>query len=103
MVCTCRGGATNRHKDHNGAVAQGGQSALVSSRGPGGGCGFKSRQRHHGRIVRPPSFAHTRVALRLWLERSVRKTDNAETPTENVGVFPTTRSDFRGRRLLNAF
>ena len=31
-----RGGAINRDEDHNGAVAQGGQSALVSSRGTGG-------------------------------------------------------------------
>ena len=31
--------ATNRHKDHDGAVAQGDQSALVSMRVPGGGAG----------------------------------------------------------------
>ena len=31
-----RGGAINRDEDHNGAVAQGGQSALVSSRGTRG-------------------------------------------------------------------
>jgi hypothetical protein len=48
--------ATNCHEDRDDAVAQGGQSVLVSP-GCGGGCGFKSCQRHHRNEERAACYA----------------------------------------------